>query len=134
VSGADRVHHLTRVPAGWTVDSTENSWQSGQRIWIALSTVDAGATFTADATVTVLSNTSEDEYSIDATGHLTPDESDDTCATITGSEGFGPSNYDTDGDGSVEGDLQGVLQALADYNNGELNLTQALKVLAAFNG
>jgi hypothetical protein len=51
----------------------------------------------------------------------------------TGSAGFDPDDYDTDGDGTVEGDLTGVLQALADYNNGAITFQQLLQVIAAYN-
>jgi len=65
-------------------------------------------------------------------GNLTA--SDTVTVTVGDDSGFSPGDYDTDGDGSVSGDLQGVLRAIADYNRGEIGLQQALTVIGGYNG
>jgi len=46
---------------------------------------------------------------------------------------FQPNDYDTDGDGSVAGDITGVLRAIEDFNDRYISLNNVLQVITEFN-
>jgi hypothetical protein len=126
--------NLTQWPAGWTVTSSNDGWKDRQLTWTSLANPGTGDAYDVTATVGVPENASEGEYALEASGFVATSVRADATATVTVSEGFSVDGYDTDGDGTVEGDLTGVLQTLADYNNGATTFQQLLQVIAASNG
>jgi hypothetical protein len=126
--------NISQRPGNWNVSSTDPSWRNGRESWISLDKLAPNETFTGNATVAVPEDANTEEYTISAVGNVTSDVGDKLTVRVTVSEGFDPSNYDTNGDGSVEGDLTGVLQALADYDSREIGLQQVLRIVAAYNG
>jgi len=121
------------IPAGWTVTSASGDWQAGQNSWISLNTLDAGGSYDAKATVSVPENASEGNYTVNATG-IVATGIDDTASVTLSVEEFNTESYDSDGDGSVKGDTNGVVKALADYNENRISFQEALMVIAAYNG
>jgi len=124
---------VEQLPDNWTVSSQSGDWQSDSSTWLSLSGVQAGGQYQVEGTVQVPENASEGTYAVNASGNVAPEVSDTATATIEVSS-FSTADYDTDGDGTVTGDRTGVLQALADFNSGELDRTQILQILAEFNG
>jgi hypothetical protein len=125
---------LEAMPSNWSVSTASDDWRANSRSWVSLQPVTTGGQYQVTASVTVPDQTSEGQSTVTATGNVAPGISDDATATVNVAEGFSPSRYDTTGDGTVEGDISGVLQAIADYNDGNHGLQQALQVIAAYNG
>jgi len=133
VSGTATSIDITQAPADWAITSDSSSWQANQYSWIDTGQLEVGTEYEATAQLLVPENASEGTYSLNASGNVAANVSDAADTSLVVRE-FSPTNYDSDGDGSVSGDLTGVLSAVEDFNRGNLSITQALEVIGAYNG
>jgi uncharacterized membrane protein len=133
VTGSSTAVDITSSAGALDLDSNESDWLADQGTWVNTGILAPGEQYQAGGTITIPETASEGEYEINATGNVAPEVSDSASLTLTVEE-FSTSNYDSDGDGSVEGDTTGVVKALADYNEQKLGFQEILQVIATYNG